>query len=149
VRLLVLSIVCAWLTLRAPLAQHATCPAIEVSVAADTPSDSSRSVALDDGRHIPLTEKALLTSADITGARASLTEGQYVINVDLTPESARRIQVFSQHNIGRTLVFLVDGKVIRTPKILDPITGSGFLIGPLEQAEAERLADAISTGCGR
>jgi hypothetical protein len=36
-----------------------------------------------------------------------------------------------------------------TPMIKDPIIGTGLLIGAFEQAEAERLADAINTGCRR
>jgi hypothetical protein len=31
-----------------------------------------------------------------------------------------------------------------SPKILDPITGKGFLIGPFSRDEAEKLADSIN-----
>jgi len=120
-----------------------------VSAVADAQSDSTRPVALNDGKTIPLTKTPLVTNADITGANASLTEGQWVLNVDVTDEAARRVQDFSRQNVGRTLAFLVDGTVRSTPKILDPITGNGFLIGGFEQADAERLATAISNGCKR
>jgi len=147
-RLMVLSIVCVSTSCGTPREERATCPAIEIGVAADARSDASRSIALTDGGHILLTEEPLVTSADITGARASLTEGQYVLNITLTRDRAKGVQLFSQRNVGRTLVFLVDGRVVRTPEIRDPITGNGFLIGPLERGEAERLADAINSGCG-
>jgi preprotein translocase subunit SecD len=133
----------------AHVAQHATCPAVEVSVVADVRSDSNRSIPVTDGRTIFLTQAPLLTSADVTGARVSLTEGEYVLNIDVTVEGAARVQRFSEQNVGRTLAFLVDGRVIRMPKIRDPITGSGFLIGAFERAEAERMADAINNGCRR
>ena len=126
--------------------QRAACPAIEIS-AVEEPGDSHRSLALPDGRRILLAEKPLLTSADVTGARASLTEGQYVLNVDVTPETAKRVQGFSEQNVGRMMAFLVDGRLLRTPTIKDPITGTGLLIGAFEQAEAKRLADAINTRC--
>lgn len=145
---MVLLTVCLWINCTRP-AQRATCPAIEVSVVADVQSDLTRSVTLTDGRQILLTQTPLLTSVDITGANASLTEGQYVLNVDVTAESAERVQLFSERNVGRTLAFLVDGQVLRTPTIQDPITGNGFLIGAFERAQAERLADAIDTGCRR
>ena len=141
--------VCLWINCSTLGAQRATCPAIEVSVIADVPSDSNRSIALPDGRQLSLTQTPLLTSADITGAHASLTEGQYVLNVDVTVESAERVRLFSEGNVGRTLAFLVDGKVLRTPTIRDPITGNGFLIGAFERAQAEQLAHAINTGCKR
>jgi hypothetical protein len=146
---LVLSITCLGVGCGTPSDQSAACPAIEVSAVADAQSDSTRPVVLNDGTTIPLTRTPLVTSADITGANASLTEGQWVLNVDVTAEAAQRVQDFSKQNVGRTMAFLVDGKVHRTPRILDPITGQGFLIGRFEQADAERLATAISNGCKR
>lgn len=145
----VLLIMCMCLGCGTPRDPNAACPAIEVSALADAQSDSTRPVALNDGTTIPLTGTPLVTSADITGANASLTEGQWVLNVDVTDEAAQRVQDFSKQNVGRAMAFLVDGKVRRTPRILDPITGKGFLIGRFEQADAERLATAISNGCKR
>jgi len=141
--------ICLLINCSTLLAQRPRCPAIEVSVVADVQSDSNRSITLTDGRQVLLTHTPLLTSADITGAHASLTEGQYVLNVDVTVESAERVHLFSERNVGRTLAFLVHGQVLRTPTIRDPITGNGFLIGPLERVQAERLADAVNTGCRR
>src|SRR5882672_5778903 len=69
--------------------------------------------------------------------------------IEVSVESAERVHRFSERNVGRTLAFLVDGQVLRTPTIRDPITGHGFLIGPLERVQAERLADAVNTGCRR
>jgi len=146
-RQIVLLAVCLWINCSALLAQRAPCPAIEVSVVADVQSDSNRSIALSDGQQIQLAQVPLLTSADVTGAHVSLTEGQYVLNVDVTVEGAKRVRLFSERNVGRTLAFVVDGHVLRTPTIRDPITGNGFLIGAFERAEAERLADAMNTGC--
>jgi len=124
-----------------------TCPSIEVSVVADVPSDADRSAALSHGTRVPLTGTPLVTSIDVTGAHASLTEGQYVLNVEVTADAATRVQLFSEQNVGRTMAFLVDGRVLRTPTIRDPITGNGFLIGAFERAEAERLANALNGAC--
>jgi len=146
--LLALAIACATMSCKSRAAR-APCPSIEVSVAADGQDEANRSVALPDGSHVLLTAEPLVTSADMTGAHASLTEGQYVLNIDVTPERAQYVRTFSERNVGRTLVFLVDGRVVRTPRIRDPITGNGFLIGPLERGEAERLADGVNTGCRR
>lgn len=144
---LVLLILWACFGCSAPPDQSAACPAIELSAVADVQSDSTRPVSLNDGTTIPLTRTSLVTSADISGANASLTAGQWVLNVDVTDEAAGRVQAFSKQNVGRTVAFLVDGKVRSTPKILDPITGKGFLIGGFDQADAERLATAITNGC--
>ena len=120
-----------------------------MSAVADVPSDSTKPVALNDGTTIQVNRTPLVTSADITGASASLTEGQSVLNIDLSDEAASRVQDFSRQNVGRTMAFLLDGEVQRTPRILDPITDKGFLIGEFERAEAERLAAAITNGCKR
>lgn len=73
-----------------------------------------------------------------------------VLNVTMTTEGAQRMQVFSSTNIGRTLAFVVNERVTNMPKILDPITGKGFLIGPFDRDEAQKLADSIihkESGC--
>ena len=144
---LVLSMICVCLGCGAPADRTAACPTIEVSAIAEVQSESTGPVALNDSTNIPLTGTPLVTSADITGARATLTEGQWVLNLDVTEEGARRVQVFSKQNVGRTMAFLVDGKVHRMPRILDPIMGNGFLIGGFERADAERVATAINRGC--
>lgn len=145
----VLLMMCVCLGCGTPPDKSAACPAIEVSAVADMQSDSTRPVALNDGTKIPLTRTPLVTSADITGANASLTEGQWVLNLDVTDEAAKRVQDFSKQHVGRTVAFLVDEKVQSTPRILDTITGKGFLIGGFKRADAERLATAISNGCKR
>jgi preprotein translocase subunit SecD len=120
--------------------QRPSCPAIEVAIVADAQSGSTRSAVFSDGTRIQLTNPPLLTSAAVTGARTSLTEGVYVLNLDVAPDTGKRIQAFSQQNVGRSMAFIIDGRVISTPKIKDPITGNGILIGPFGRDEAERLA---------
>ena len=147
--LLLSLIMCGCLACGTPTDHNAECPAIEVSAVADIQSDSTRPAALNDGTKLWLTRAPLVTTSDITGASASLTEGQWVLNVDVTDRAAKRIQGFSQRNVGRTLAFLVDGKVHSTPRILDPITGKGFLMGRFDEADAKRMATAINNGCQR
>jgi preprotein translocase subunit SecD len=127
-----------------------SCPAIEVSAVADAPTVSTRSAVLNDSTKIPLTETPLVTSADITGATASLNGSQWRLNVNVTDEAAKRVHDFSAQHIGRTLALLVDGKVQGTPKIAGTITAKEFLIGEFKNREdAERLAAAMRNGCKR
>jgi len=120
------------------------CPTMEVSIVADTSGGSVRTFPTNQGRTIVLTEQPLLTMSDFTDANVSLTEGQVVLNVSMTTESARRVQAFTANNVGKMMAFLVNGRVINTLKILDPITGKGFLMGPFIRGEAEQLADSIN-----
>lgn len=116
---------------------------MEVSIVADNTTRSARQVS-SEGKVIPLAEKPLLTMADFTDANVSLTEGQIVLNVSMSAESAKRVRDFTASHVGTKMAFLLNGRVINTPTILDPITGKGFLIGPFTRDEAQKLADSIN-----
>jgi preprotein translocase subunit SecD len=120
------------------------CQTIEVSIVAERPDRSKRGMSSGEGKRIYLTAKPLLTNTDFTHANVTLTEGQFVLNLDMTAESAQRVQTFTENNVGKEMAFVVNGRVIRTPKIRDPIVGNGFLIGAFGQDEAQKLADAIN-----
>jgi preprotein translocase subunit SecD len=135
--------------LAAPLAcllsaQGPNCQTIEVSIVAEKPDRSTRRISSSEGKRVYLTEKPLLTNNDFKHATVTLTEGQFVLNLDMTAGSARRVQTFTENNVGKEMAFLVNGRVIRMPKIRDPIVGNGFLIGAFGRDEAQKLADAIN-----
>ena len=120
------------------------CPTMEVSVLADTPAQAGRTFSSVEDTPVGVTATPLATMRDFTKATVSRTDGQIVLNVTLNPMAAQRVQAFSSRNVGKHLAFIVNRRVIQTPKILDPITGNGFLIAPFERDEAERLAASIN-----
>jgi preprotein translocase subunit SecD len=127
-----------------------SCPAIEVSAVADAPTVSTRSAVLNDSTKIPLTGAPLVTSADITGADATLNGDQWRLNVSVGDEAAKRVHDFTAQHIGGALALLIDGKVQDTPKIAGTVTTNKYLIGEFKtRADAERLATAIRNGCRR
>lgn len=134
----------ALLACRILSAQVPNCQTIEVSIVAERPDRSVRRISSSEGKRIYLAEKPLLTNTDFTHANVTLTEGQFVLNLDMTAESARRVRTFTENNVGKEMAFLANGKLIRTPKIRDPIVGNGFLIGAFGRDEAQKLADAIN-----
>ena len=125
-------------------AQVPNCQTIEVSIVAERPDRSTRRISSGEGKRIYLTEKPLLSNNDFKHANVTLTEGQWVLNLHMTTESAQRVQTFTENNVGKQMAFVVNGRVIRTPKIRDPILGNGFLIGAFARDEAQKLADAIN-----
>src|SRR5256885_12693196 len=128
----------------------APCPAIEMSAVADTQTDSSKTVTLNDTTTILISRTPLVTTGDITGATASQTEDQWVLSFTVTEDAAKRVHEFSKQHVGRNLALAVDGKVHGgTPRIAGAITGNRYRIEPLNRADAERLATAISNGCRR
>src|SRR5262245_41006903 len=127
----------------------APCPAIEMSAVADTQTDSTKAVTLNDTTRILMSRTPLVATGDITGATASQTEDQWGLNFTVTDDAAKRVHEFSKHHVGRNLALVVDGKVHDTPRIASAIIGNKYRIGGFDRADAERLAAAISNGCRR
>ena len=127
----------------------ASCPAIEMSAVADTQTDSTKTVTLNDTTTILMSRTPLVATADITGATASQTGNQWVLNFTVTDDAAKRVHEFSKQHVGRNLALVVDGKVHGTPRIAGAIVGNGYRIDGFNRADAERLATAISNGCRR
>jgi len=124
----------------------ALCPAIEMSAVADTQTDSTKTVALNDTTTILMSRTPLVATGDITGATASQSGDQWVVNFTVTDDAAKRVHEYTKQHVGRNLALVVDGKVHGTPRIADAITG-GYRIDGFNRADAERLAAAISNGC--
>ena len=127
----------------------APCPAIEMSVVADTPTDSSKTVALNDTTTILISRTPLVATGDITGATASQSQDQWVLNFTLTDDAAKRVHELSKQVVGKNLALVVDGKVHGTPRIASALTGEGYRIDGFNRADAERLVTAINNGCRR
>ena len=126
----------------------APCPVIEMSAVTDTPTDSSKTVTLNDTTTILMSRTPLVATGDITGATASQTGDQWVLNFTVTDDAAKRVHEFSKQHVGKNLALVVDGKVHGTPRIAGAIIG-GYRIGGFNRGDAERLATAINNGCRR
>ena len=144
-----LSLICLCLGCAARHETGASCPAIEMSAVTDTPTDSTKSVTLNDTTTILTSRTPLVTTDDITGATAAQTEDQWVLNFTVTDPAAKRVHDFTKQHVGRNLALVVDGKVHGTPRIAGAIMGNGYRIDGFNRADAERLATAISNGCRR
>jgi preprotein translocase subunit SecD len=127
----------------------APCPAIEMSAVADTQTDSTKTVALNDTTTILMSRTPLVVTGDITGATASQADDRWVLNFTVTDDAAKRVHEFSKQHVGTRLASVVDGKVHGTPRIAGAIVGNRYFIEGFKQADAERLATAISNGCRR
>ena len=128
----------------------APCPVIEMSAVADTQTDSSKTATtLNDTTTILMSRTPLVATGDITGATASQTEDQWVLNFTVTDDAAKRVHEFTKQHVGRNLALVVDGKVHGTPRIAGAIIGNRYQIDGFNRTDAEQLAAAISNGCRR
>ena len=128
----------------------APCPVIEMSAVADTQTDSTKTVTLNDTTTILMSRTPLVATGDITDATASQTDDQWILNFTVTDDAAKRVHEFSKQHVGRNLALVVDGKVHGgTPRIAGAIIGNKYRIDGFNRADAEGLATAISNGCRR
>jgi len=127
----------------------APCPAIEMSEVADTQTDSTKTVTLNDSTTILMSRTPLVATGDITAATASQTDDQWILNFTVTDDAAKRVHDFTKQHVGRSLALVVDGKVHGTPRIAAAVIGNRYQIDGFDRAGAERVASAISNGCHR
>lgn len=90
-----MSLICLCLACSTRHEAGAPCPAIEMSAVADTQSESTKTVAPNDTSTILMSRTPLVTTGDITGATASRTADQWVLNFTVTDDAAKRVHEFS------------------------------------------------------
>ncbi len=107
-------------------------------------ADSSLAV----GDPVPPGAVAILNGSDLTNAEAVKTStGQIAIQMEFTPEGAKKIAEFSSSHIGKVLAIAVDGKVILAPTIRTAITGNVAMIeGRFDLQTTKRLATVMHYG---
>jgi preprotein translocase subunit SecD len=118
-----------------------SCPRFEIAIVDD---QAKRAIPDEDGSIVHVDSPSLLTTADFTGADVSLTDGQIVLNINLSHEAGLRIQAFSREHVGVKLAFILDDHAVKVARILDPIHKDGILMGPFARAEADKLAASIN-----
>jgi hypothetical protein len=73
-----------------------------------------------------------------------------VVNVRLTPSSARLFGDFTVRHQGKVVEIRLDGRVVMKPRIMDPVFGGPVQIsGSTTIAEARGLAAGLSHGAGK
>ncbi|BCG94379.1 SecDF P1 head subdomain-containing protein [Mesorhizobium sp. 131-2-1] len=76
--------------------------------------------------------------------------GQDALDLKLTPDSAKAFAAFTVANVGRTIDLSVDGAVVMSPRLLEPILGGEIMVGGrFSRNELRRLAERISSGSGK
>jgi preprotein translocase subunit SecD len=63
--------------------------------------------------------------------------------VEMTPEGAERLGVFTANNIGNAMAIVLDGVVLSAPVIQNRVAESVIITGNFTQAEALALAAQI------
>lgn len=105
----------------------------------------------DEGSHgdVFVSGRALFSIPDVDSARVYLgkeADGTplYGVNIDLKPSLNDSMRNLTGRLVGHRLAFVVDGKILATPKILDPIQTARVGLFTKTEVEARALAKKIN-----
>ena len=73
--------------------------------------------------------------------------GQMMLSLKMTPDSAKAFADFTKANVGKVVDLSVDGAVVASPRLVEPILGGEVMLsGTFAAGELQRLAQRISAG---
>lgn len=91
----------------------------------------------------------LLTGTDLKDAQAAMNpqNNQAVVNLEFSSEGAEKFADATLQNVGRQLAILLDGEVLTSPVVREPIMGGRAEIsGQRDLEEAQSLAILLRSG---
>lgn len=134
----------ALLSAAAPSFAGAGFAPIEIRLVAQGPGAGQPLAVEGSDRTLAVEPETLLGPSDFAGVgTVEWVEGKPGFEVALTPAGAKRLEWLSSQNVGRTLAIIADGKILMTPKILDPVRVPGFLLTVNSGSEARDLAAKV------
>ncbi|MFE0017807.1 hypothetical protein ACFWXH_23400 [Mesorhizobium sp. NPDC059054] len=117
---------------------------IEIRLVVQKPAHGTAIAVLGGERTVEVESQTLLGPSDFVAVGdVEWVEGKPGFNVRLTPEGMKKCEQVTTDNVGRTLAIIVDGKIVMTPKILDPVRSEGFLLTVNTESEARELAAKV------
>lgn len=92
--------------------------------------------------------QTVLTGNDLKDAKEQIGQNkQYVVAIDFTDEGARKFAALTTANVGRHISILLDGQVLTSPVVNEPITGGKAVItGSNTLEDAKNLAILLRSG---
>lgn len=99
-------------------------------------------------RAVYLHDEVIVTNGDISRANIIQVDHspQYNVEVEFNSYGAEKIRAATQRHIGRPLAILLDGQVILTAIVREPITSSAVVSGNLSRSDAEKIVHGITIG---
>jgi preprotein translocase subunit SecD len=129
-------------------------PALEIRLIVDSLRHGSLRMANERSHQEVFVEaKPLFVLSDVDSARVyigSEADGTplYGVNIQFKPSLNDSMRSLTGHLIGRQLAIIVDGRILATPKILDPIQTARVGLFVTTEAEARELAKKIIRAIG-
>ena len=96
----------------------------------------------------PLRAEPLLLA--VASAKATRDAFGLVIDIAVKPEAKAALARFTADNVGQTIDISIDGKVVASARLIEPINGGTFHVsGALDAKGARDIAQRLSKGTAR
>ncbi|MBI3492220.1 MAG: hypothetical protein HY047_10635 [Acidobacteria bacterium] len=129
---------------RAAVDVEAAAVRFEVRLAEENQTGDLREAAISQsGGKVYLHQEVVVTNSDIARAEMVQAASAFSVLVEFTAEGAEKMFRATRGHVGRPLAILVDGEVVSTPVVRDPIRTSAVIDGHYTRAEAERIVAGI------
>ncbi|MDQ3023034.1 MAG: protein translocase subunit SecD [bacterium] len=91
--------------------------------------------------------ETILTGKDLSRADAQFDNGRPVIGFEFKPDAGQIFGEFTNNHVGKTLTVLLDGVVLTSPNIEEPIWGgSGIIRGSMTAEDVDRVVRQLNAG---
>ncbi len=124
-------------------------PAVTSTAGTPPPGVEFLPMQSDPRQKIAVRTRVDVDGGDLTDARAGTDQqtGQWVVDFTFNAVGARRFADITRANVGRPFAIVLDGKVISSPVIREPITGGrGQISGSFNAQSASDLALLLRAG---
>ena len=110
-------------------------------------SANSFKIEDEDGQPLILKKKAYLTGKNLLDAQPSYQDNSPVVSFRFDTTGARKFGRLTSKNVGKRIVIVLDGKVISSPVVNEPILGgSGIISGNFTVEEVNELSILLRAG---
>lgn len=124
-----------------PAQATSTFATIEVRLVPQQPSGGPTLAVAGGDRSLEVEPTVLLDPSDFAAVgEVEVTGGAPHFLVTLTLAGAQKYERITRENVGRTMAIIAGGRVIMTPRILEPVRAPGFQLSMRSETEARALA---------
>ncbi len=106
-------------------------------------SDCSKAAIQNDHEELYVTSNPFLSTRDIGAAKIKQDSG--AIDLQFNEEGTRKFNEITSKNAGKRMAIFIDGSLLASPKISDPVTtGKITITSSLTKEEAKVVVDRIN-----
>ena len=119
----------------------------EVKLAEEQPAAGLNEVKISGtDRSVYLHPEVVVTNSDISRAYIIQVDhsSQYNVGIEFNPIGAEKIHAATAKHVGKLVAILLDGQVVMTATVREPIIQSAVISGDHSKAEAEKIVKGIT-----